>query len=159
MGLDACVYCDCFETGKLLHEPPSAEFVCIGQDGGRCYALTDAEASYTEFDKWNKTACIHEDGVLISHRIGNVDLVGVLREEFSRFPSDFPILLSKFVYSSTHCGDFIPVADLSALNLEAMKLSEISSRKDKNQWWIKEFEMQLIELVNAAIQVKKPIAF
>lgn len=159
MSLDACVYCNCFESGKLLHEPPRADFVTIGPDGSRCYALDDSYASYMEFDNWNRNACPHADGELVYYRIGNIALVGILRDELSRYPSDFPILLSKFLYNGIHGGDWIPVSDFPALRLEAMKLSEISSSKRENQQWLDGFRMQLRNLINAAIQVNKPIVF
>jgi hypothetical protein len=133
--------------------------VTISPGGSRCSALDDSYASYTEFDNWNRNACPHVDGELVCYRIGNIALVGILRDELSRYPSDFPILLARFFYDSMHAGDWIPVSDLPALRLEAMKLSEIMSRKGENQQLLDKLREQLQNLINAAIRVNKPITF
>jgi len=45
-----------------------------------------------------KAACDHGPmGELVSHRLGNVALIGVLRERLSRRPDAFPVILTKVV--------------------------------------------------------------
>ncbi len=49
MGLDAWVYCDCFEKG-FAKEPPQPEFVYIDESGDRCLRTEDPVANEGAFD-------------------------------------------------------------------------------------------------------------
>lgn len=55
MGLDATVYCDCFEKGRLRTAPMAEWHVYIDDYGGRS-ARTGALEKDLLFDQWNITA-------------------------------------------------------------------------------------------------------
>ena len=51
MGLDAFVFCDCYEKGELLEPPPRPELVYITETG-RLECKSDDSIILEEFDLW-----------------------------------------------------------------------------------------------------------
>ena len=158
MGLDASVYCDCFERGKLHTQPKHEWNVCVDEYGGRTANPTNEDDIFS-FDDWDINACEHEFGKLLHHRIGNIALVGLLREELSKASEQFPIILSRVIWSGTHCGDKIEVALLPALRCEIDSLSNFQPTEPTSNLYIQQFKTQISELIDAALKVKKPIVF
>jgi hypothetical protein len=77
MGLDATVYCNCFEMGMLREPPPCPDIVHVTPDGSLDCKSDDLD-TLLSFDRWLlERACEHENGILLHHRIGNLALVGV----------------------------------------------------------------------------------
>src|SRR5688500_14890311 len=106
MGLDACVHCNCFETGKLNTDPPELGRVLLMEDGSLDYQCDNLEQTMA-FDRWLRNdACSHRNGILFHHYLGNISLVAFIRNELAR-DDQFPILLKKVVYSGTHAGDWL----------------------------------------------------
>lgn len=161
MGLDATVYCDCYEQGRLRCAPPRNGKVAI--DGsGQLYFRSDRDSIEDEvaFDRWLRdAACTHSQGELLYHRLGNISLIDLLREELGHEAQRFPLILQKVIYSGTHCGDFIPVADLPALSEEVSRLATHRCRDPEATGFMHEFTLQMRELVDAARKVSKPISF
>jgi hypothetical protein len=159
MGLDATVYCDCYRSGKLREPPPSGCHVTFQRDGSLdcdSHEMTVLLA----FDQWlHRGACEHELGVFLSHRLGNMSLIGLLREELSVDVEKFPLLLTKVVYSGTHCGDFIPFEDLEALRAEVRALASHQCVNPEAPLYVERFRKQMEELIDAALLLRKPIAF
>ena len=76
MGLDATVYCACFETG-LLKEPPPCSQIFV-TDGGSLECHSEDLETLLAFDEWvNHRACNHPGGILLHHRIGNLAQVPI----------------------------------------------------------------------------------
>ena len=158
MGLDATVYCNCFERG-LLKEPPPCSSVFVSDDGCLDCRSEDLD-SLLSFDEWiGHRACEHPNGILLHHRIGNLAQVGLLRSELERDEEKFPILLTKVVYSGTHAGDYLTLKDIEALAIELNRLGSFVCSSPRNQEYIDWFRQQMLELVDAASRVTKPIAF
>lgn len=112
------------------------------------------------FDEWvGHRACDHPRGILVHHRIGNLAQVGLLRSELQRDEMLFPILLSKVLYSGTHGGDHLTLQNIAALELELVRLGSFVCAGQHNQEYIDWFRQQMIELVDAATSVSKPISF
>ncbi len=160
MGLDACVYCDCFEKGKLLSHPPVGFATQVEPDGslgpGRDdYSLEQILA----WDQWCGRGCEHARGMLLHHRLGNIALIGSLRAELKREPERFPILLNKVVYSGSHAGDFLPVDTVKDLEKELEQLASFKCQSKKSDKFMAQFRLQMLELVAASLSVMKPIAF
>jgi hypothetical protein len=113
-----------------------------------------------EFDQWLlHRACEHEDGVLLHHRIGNIALVSLLHSELSREAEKFPIVMEKILYSGTHAGDYLALDIVENLKAELDHLGELVCSNERSQKFVDEFRQQLIELVKAALEVRKPISF
>lgn len=159
MGLDAAVYCDCYESGRLL-SPPRPEWRIKVMGDGSLDCPDDTLEVQMAFDLWLRDqACAHENGILLSHYIGNIDWVAWLRDRLSKTPTRFPMILSQVIHNGTHCGDFIPYPDVLRLRPELKELAATHCDDPGEDKVLREFESQLGELVEAASLVHKPIAF
>jgi hypothetical protein len=159
MGLDATVYCNCFETGRLKEIPPFFETIFVDNDGNLDCRSKDFETQL-EFDQWLfYRACEHENGVLLHHRMGNIALVSLLRNELSRESEKFPVILQKILYNGIHAGDYLALDEVVKLKTELDELGGAAASDARNKQFIDDFHEQLVELTNASLQVKKPISF
>lgn len=159
MGLDATVYCNCYEINSLKELPPYAELVFVTRDGSLDCKSEDLDKLF-EFDQWSfHRACEHENGVLLHYRIGNIALVSLLHNELSREAEKFPILLQKVLYSGTHAGDYLSLDIVGNLKKELDYLAGLVCSDERSQKFVVEFRQQLIELVETSLKVKKPISF
>ncbi|WP_136417973.1 hypothetical protein [Herbaspirillum sp. ST 5-3] len=158
MGLDATVYCDCFELGRLKSAPKPEWSVFVAEDGSRCSSAGDINL-LVDFDKWNIEACEHLDGVLLSLRLGNISLVSALSAQVKKTWADFPILLNRVLYSGSHTGDYIETNLVLGLQAEVARLAHVHAECAEDEEAIRLFHAELEELVSCALRVHKPIAF
>jgi len=159
MGLDACVYCDCYEKGKV-RTPPQPELVYVDECGQVSLRWDVPGANVKAFDAWVTTACEHDYSThLIHHRLGNIALVGFLRLEMSRTPDEFPILLSKVVYNGTHGGDHLDLSTVELLQSEMEALKSLHCDDPEKERYLRTFEHQMTELIQTSLTVRKPVAF
>lgn len=159
MGLDARVYCNCFERGRL-RTPPRADFDVYVDEQGSLECRNSDPDTQCEFDAWRANhACEHESVTLLHHRIGNISLVGLLRAELNRQPDEFPIILNKVVYSGSHCCDFLTVDQVRVLRNELPALKLFRCSNTHAQALMDDFYVQISELVQCALDVNKPIVF
>ena len=75
------------------------------------------DVDISAFSEWSFTACQHETGELISHRIGNLAGVAFLRGGRGQRPELLPILLKKVFYSGPNCGDCLGLDDVARVRL------------------------------------------
>jgi hypothetical protein len=159
VSLDAYVHCDCFERGCLRSAPPAGCNPSIASDGGLDCGSDNPDVQIAFDGWWYAQACAHESGVLVSHRIGNIALVALLRTELSRWPQRFPMLLERVIYNGVHCGDFIPATEVSALAREVEAIASVRCDEPEKDAFVRGFESQMRELVIASLTVGKPIVF
>lgn len=160
MGLDAQVYCDCYEKGKVRRPPPQPELVYVDENGQVCLRWDAPGADQNAFFEWQKDACDHGPmGELVWHRLGNIARIAFIRSVLAESPERFHVLLAKVVYSGTHAGDWLAHTDLEPLASELRSLSTVHVRDDVHEAIVREFDRQMSELVDAAIRLQKPIAF
>src|SRR4051812_36603442 len=107
MSLDAIVWCDCYEKGKLREPPPPGISLVVEPDGALGYEESPA-ADFNAWCEWRQHACEHPVGTLLHRRLGNIGEIGLLRSELQREAGRFPLLLSKVLYSGSHSGDHLP---------------------------------------------------
>jgi hypothetical protein len=159
MGLDAFVYCDCFERGRL-RTPPRPEWgVYVGEEGGRSPTTQDLDEQIA-FDVWNsRDACEHENGVLLHHRLGNIALIGLFRYLLNAQVDRLPVIVKKIIYSGSHCGDSLSLEMVEQLRAEVEALAQVHDKDRKNEQFLRNFEQQLRELVEFSRTVGKPIVF
>lgn len=159
MGLDALVYCNCFETGRLKKMPPDLSLVYVCDDGSLDCNSEDLEMLLA-FENWlQKRFCEHKEGLLVSHRIGNATHVSLLRAELENDAKKFPILLEEVLYSGTHTGDYLTKKEVLKLKKELKALADFATLSNDSQAFVDEFREQMGELADAALSVNKPIAF
>jgi hypothetical protein len=160
MGLDAVVYCDCYEKFRTRRPPPQPEFVYVDQNGQVCLKWDAVGADQNAFFEWLKEACDHGPmGELVWHRLGNVATIGAVRSLLAESGQDFPTLLTKVVYDGTHAGDWLTLSDVERLGSELRRLSTVHADDDFVESVIRQFERQMSELAAAATRTRKPIAF
>ena len=161
MALDACVYCNCYETGNAKTPPPQPDLVYVDPISGEVSSFCEAEgADQHRFFEWLSSACKHApSGQLVSHRLGNIALIGFLRGRFEEIPKQFPTLLSKVVYNGTHLGDTLTLSDVEQLATEMSAVHALHSSDDSDEALLRQFERQMLELIRAARSVSKPIVF
>jgi hypothetical protein len=159
MSLDASVYCDCFERGRL-RSPPRLEWgVYVDEEGARSPATRDLDERVA-FDSWNcRDACEHEDGVLLHHRLGNIALIGLFRKLLNAHVDRLPVIVKKIVYSGMHAGDSLSLEAVDQLGAELEELAQIHDKARQNEQFLRQFEQQLRELVECSRRVGKPIVF
>jgi hypothetical protein len=172
MGLDAFVYCDCFERGQLREQPPAGCALSVSADGSLDCGSENLDLQIA-FDRWQfSQACEHESGVLLHHRIGNIALVAELRTALNGQAGHYPLLLSKVLYNGTHSGDWLAVEEVKALQSELCRL--VAALADKAELcrlvarsgyqsevpsFLRSFAVQMGELVECALRVGKPLVF
>ena len=146
MGLDAVVYCDCYEAGRLRSDPDPAWNVYVDVTGRLESRSKDLEVLIA-FDAWHEHACEHEGGLLVHEYLGNTARIGRIRSELAPDAAKFPVLLTKVIYSSSHAGDRLERDDIDELlrELDRAEPSFLIS--------------QLRRLIDAAQLVGKPICF
>jgi hypothetical protein len=98
-------------------------------------------------------------GQLVSHHLGNLALIGFLRELFEETPEQFPILLTKVVYDGTHCGDHLDLEAIERLAIEMASVSNLHCAEPQSEGPLREFETQMSDLTRAARTARKPIVF
>lgn len=158
MTLDACVYCDCFEKGKLITPPAPVWHVYVDKLGFRTTSVQDEDES-NAFDRWNRHACEHEDGILVHHFLGNIARVEKIRNTLLKQPECFSIILSRIVHNGVHCGDFLTLLQVHALIPELQCIHEMKLDATEDSDRLRYFEQQMCQLVDAALKVQKPITF
>ena len=161
MGLDAFIFCDCYEKGRLLEHPPSGLSLRVEPDGSVGREQDDGTLeSDIAWDMWREQrACEHSGGVLLHHRLGNIGLIGLLRAELQREASYFPILLSQVIYNGSHAGDFLTAETIPALQREIEVLRDFKCSTQKTAIFMAQFRTQMSELATTALLIGKPIAF
>ena len=91
-------------------------------------------------------------------RIGNLAMVGFLREEISKaFGHQESLLSTKVVYSGSHTGDYIPFPQIDLLNREIEELERIT--KPSRSGELADFIAQMRSLIAAANREGNGIVF
>ena len=158
MSLDATVYCDCMERGLLRAEPLAEWSVYVDASGARFPASQRMEDAMA-FDRWNVDACVHDNGVLLHHYLGNISWVGLIRATLSNHQERFSMILTRVVCDGVHCGDHLLADQLPQLTDEVEALSSVHPNKPAAEECIRDFEKKMRELLAAAKAVGKPISF
>ena len=158
VGLDAVVYCDCFERDRLKARPMPAWKVQVNEQGQR---VTGASAlpEQLAFDQWDMNACEHEGGILVHHYIGNVARVTALRQSLAEHGSYLPVIMSRVVNNATHAGDFLSLEQVERVALELDHLASLALDDPEKEGRLRHFESQMRDLATAALKLKKPIVF
>jgi len=85
MGLDAFVFCDCYEKGRLKRKPPNPDLVYVLPNGD-LGCRSEASKVLERFDNWRENACKHEAGMVARDYHGNEALIDSIRDELGRKP-------------------------------------------------------------------------
>ncbi len=158
MGLDAFVFCDCYEKRRIKRCPPELGPVYV-LPRGRLESRSDNQEVLERFDAWRAHACRHEDGMIAGDYLGNAGQVSEFRNALWSKRDLFPILLRKVIYSGTHCGDHLCLRDVAKLAVELDGLRSIRTGDKSLDKHLQILRRKLEKLVRVALKIKKPIAF
>ncbi len=165
MGLDAMVFCDCVEKGRLRVPHPYPRSLYIASNGSPEIRSKDP-LKVDEHDKWmNLPPCKHEQMLLPAGYSGSATHISHLHETLSGVlrKRACPVLLGKVLYSGTHCGDHLTVRDVRRLSNELDQLKEalpsVTALSGEDAQEIALVIKELRRLVKTALKVNKPIAF
>ncbi len=165
MGLDAMVFCDCVEKGRLRVPHPYPRLLYIAGNGAPEIRSKDP-VKVEEHVRWTDLSpCKHDQMMLPAGYSGSATHIAYLRETISGALGKrvCPVLLGKVLYSGTHCGDHLAVRDVQRLSNELDRLKEALpsatalSREDARE--IASAIRELRRLAKTALAVNKPIAF
>jgi len=95
--------------------------------------------------------------VAIHCRLGNVASIAQLQEELQRCTAHLPIIKTRVLGDGTHCGDFIELSLMEALQQELDLLSAAAERSPSPD--LEAFILQMRELIRVATAEKNPIYF
>lgn len=104
-------------------------------------------------------------GTVAGCRLGNAAAVEFMREAISSANRDparnLAILWHKVIYSGTHTGDWLTLAEVRQLKKEIPRVRLQSPKKmsTKDRQFFHEFLANLDMLIAASLNVKKPIVF
>ncbi len=166
MGLDAVVFCDCVEKGRLKTPHPFPGLLYIAVNGCPDVRSRDG-AKIEQHEAWMHSACAHEDMMIDGTHLGNISSIEFMWQMLhAAIPAperDFPVLCRKVIYDGGHCGDHLTRASVLRLVEELKRLRKIDFSKldikKADVKFIDEFQSELSRLVKTAIKIKKPIAF
>jgi hypothetical protein len=162
MSLNAVVYCDCVERGRLTIPHPRPDLLSIDEKGAPDISSTDPQ-DIEAHDRWESLRpCAHEHFWLIERWLGNVSLVGSIRALLKQSSGDpareYPVLWSKVIYDGSHSGDFLTSDAVQQLSDEVDRLTRMENHHADTAPLV-ELLRKLEDLVQASLSVKKPISF
>jgi hypothetical protein len=158
MGLDAVVFCNCYEKGTLKRQPPNPELVYVLPNGDlRCHSEDDEILE--RFDRWRSAACKHEDGMIAGDCLGNINHIGSMKSALRLTRVEFPILRKKVLFCGSHTGDFLKLADVEKLQVELDRLKSFRSGDKELDKDLQALRRQLLKLTRISLKIRKPIAF
>jgi hypothetical protein len=147
MGLDAVVY---RSKANLPFDADAVGAVLDISTGEYYFADPAVEpAREREFPR--------ETRIAVHKRIGNIAAVAALRNSCERLLNGDSIILSKVLYSGTHCGDSVPVCLMSQLEEELTVLQRYSENNADEA--LMQFVADLQDLAAAASSQSNPIVF
>ena len=160
MSLSAWVSCDCYETGKMKTPPPQPELVFLDPETGAVHLQWEEQGADSRgFHAWLQSACEHGPlAHLVSHHLGNIARIRFIRELFEQTPERFPTLLSKVVYNGVHDG-ILSLREVEDVAHELLAVRALHCSDPVCEEVVREFEVQMSELVEASRKVHKPIVF
>lgn len=183
MALDAQVYCDCLEKGRVSGVQAEGIEVKIEPDGSSRLYKKGKLVDHDHYD-YDIYTCDHTDRVLVGHRLGNIGLISLLRFELKRDVAQFPILLQKVIHDGIHSGDWLCLETVREMQAELERLRDFKTIGTKAQTgftaallqdlglikgsyvgaeasaqFVREFRAQMLELSEASLSIGKPIAF
>ncbi len=96
--------------------------------------------------------------IAIHYRLGNVTSIAQLRGELHGCTADLPIIQTRVLGDGTHCGDFIDLSLMEALQQELDLLSAAVAERSPSPD-VEGFILQMRELIRMANTENNPIYF
>jgi len=158
MRLQAYVFCDCYEQGRLKRPPPNPEIVAMLPNGDLGYyrATPDQHAAFVA---WRTHACRHPEGRVTGGELGHRLPLQILRRVLSPQRRSFPILIRKVLGGKPHTrSSHLTLKQVEKLQVELSRLKTFHCADRKIDRELQYVYGQMKQLVRAALKFHKPIA-
>ena len=157
MKLQAYVFCDCFEQGRVKRPPPDPEIVGVPTNGD--IWLSSPHASpISGIPNWRYRACHHHGSItggLLGHRLP----LEVLHNAMLPHRRTFPIFVRKVLGCKPHTRfSHLTLKQVEQLQTELVRMKKLhlADRKCENE--LQYYRGQMKQLVRAALKFQQPIA-
>jgi hypothetical protein len=159
MRLQAFVFCDCYEQGRLKRPPPSPELVKVLPNGDITCNRNATPDQHDEFIAWRTHACPHTEGVVTGGELGYRLSLQVLHRALSAQGRSFPILMRKVLGCNPRTrSSHLTLKQVEKLQLELAHLKSFRCADRKIDRELRYLYGQMTQLVRAAMKFHKPIA-
>jgi hypothetical protein len=158
MRLQAYVFCDCYERGRVKLPPPEPKIVGVLTNGDvACKQPTPAQ--YQAFLEWRYLACHHRDGLIIGGLLGHRLSVEVMHKAMLPHRGTFPFFFRKVLGCKPKTRfSHLTLKQVEQLQIELVRMKKfhLSDRKHDNE--LRYYLGQMKQLVRAALKFQQPIA-
>jgi hypothetical protein len=159
VALNAVVFCNCFEKGRLREPPPVGCRLAVVDDGSLVCGNGDFFVQ-AAFANWlHDRACDHFDGRLVHLSLGDVEEIAALRAILKGTWTRCPTLFSRVLQYRTHESEVIAPHELGTLRAEVTALGDIHLQDREMERLLRAFESRMAELLECAMFANKPIVF
>lgn len=158
MKLQAYVFCDCYEHGRLRCQPPNPEIVAVLPNGDLGY-YNATRKQHAAFVAWRSHACRHTEGVVLGGQLGQRLPRKALHRAMSPHKRYFPIFVGKILGCKPHThNSHLNINQVKKLQAELARLKNFHLPESKLDRELQCYYGQIKQLVRAAIRIHKPIA-
>jgi len=158
MKLQAYVFCNCFEQGRVKRPPPNPEIVGVLTNGdNRCFRPTPAQ--YQAYESWRLNACRHKYGTVTGGELGHRLPREVLHRAMLPHRRTFPIFVRKVLGCKPHTRfSHLTLKQVAKLQDALARLKKIHLSGRKLETELRCYCTQMRRLVRAALKYQQPIA-
>lgn len=156
--LHAYVFCDCYERGRLKHQPPNPEIVAVLPNGDLGY-ISATRKQHAAFVAWRSHACRHSEGVVTGGELGHKLSRKVLHRAMSPHKRIFPLFVQKILGCKPHTrNSHLTTKQVEKLQSELVRLKDFYLPERKLDLELRYYYGQMKQLVRTAMKIQKPIA-
>jgi hypothetical protein len=167
VGLDAVVFCNCVEKKRLRVPHPYPQLLYIDANGSPEIDSDDSAKMEEHYEWMELPPCKHSGMQFCGATLGNAGGIHFLKARFQAVLKakrlKCPVLMRRVLYSGTHTGDHLTVAQVAKLAAELKGLQKIDFKElgvlTEDLRYIKQMLKELEQVVQAAEKLGKPIAF
>ena len=158
MKLQAYVFCNCFEQGRVKRPPPNPEIVGVLTNGdNRCFRPTPAQ--YQAYESWRLNACRHKYGTVTGGELGHRLPREVLHRAMLPHRRIFPIFVRKVLGCKPHTRfSHLTLKQVAKLQVELTRFKNFHLADRKFDKELQYYRGQMKQLVRAALKFQQPIA-
>ena len=159
MRLQAYVFCDCYEQGRLRRPLPNPELVKILPNGDLTSRSKATQEQHDAFVAWRTHGCRHPAGSVTGGELGHRLPINVLRDALFPARRSFPIFFRKVLECKPRTStSHLTLKQVEKLEKELPRLRSYHCADPKTDLERRYFCGQMKQLVRAALKFRKPIA-
>lgn len=159
MPLQAYVFCNCYEQGRLKRPPPNPELVKILPNGDLTCRRNATSKQHDAFVAWRTHACRHPEGCVTGGELGHRLPLQILHRALFPHRRTFPLLVRKVLGCKPCTGtSHLTVKQVEKLQAELIRLKTWHCSDRQTDRELRYLYGQMKQLVRAALKFRQPIA-